>query len=270
MSNTTNNTTFMTFEQAVSKVPSIGATAPAEVVSKKYSFLPSSRIIEDMNTLGWGLANVKGIKSGMKNKHRKEHGRHFLIFQNDEIKIVKNDMTEAIPQIIVENNSMGTGRLKIHIGIFRLVCENGLVIAEQSLGEYKMRHMKYTYEDLQELVNRIVADLPTAVAKINTFTEKEMTAEEMTRFATEALKVRLGEERVATADEIAELLRPRRTADEGTDLWKTFNRVQESVMRGGGMFLDSKGKLRKMKATTNIMVEAEMNKQLWALAESFA
>jgi hypothetical protein len=41
-------------------------------------------------------------------------------------------------------------------------------------------------------------------------------------------------------------------------------------MRGGGMFLDSKGKLRKMKATTNIMVEADMNKQLWALAESFA
>jgi hypothetical protein len=97
-----------------------------------------------------------------------------------------------------------------------------------------------------------------------------MTQEEMTRFATEALKVRLGEERVATADEIAELLRPRRTADEGNDLWKTFNRVQESVMRGGGMFLDSNGKLRKMKATTNIMVEAEMNKQLWALAESFA
>lgn len=260
----------MTLAEAIAQVPSIGASAPAEVVSKKYSFLPSTRIIEDMSSLGWGLTQVKGIKSGMKNKYRKEHGRHFLIFQNEEIKIVKDDETEAIPQIIIENNSMGTGRLKINIGIFRLVCENGLVIAEKNLGEYKMRHLGYSYEDLQELVGRIVADLPKAVSKINTFTAKEMTQEEMTKFASEAIKVRLGEERVATSEEIAELLKPRRTADEGNNLWVVFNRVQESVMRGGGMFVDSKGKMRKMKASTNIMVEAKQNKELWELAEAYA
>ena len=73
-----------------------------------------------------------------------------------------------------------------------------------------------------------------------------------------------------TAEEIAEILKPRREADKGNDLWKTFNRVQESVMRGGGMFIDSTGKVRKMKATTNIMVEADMNKKLWELAETYA
>jgi hypothetical protein len=260
----------MTIAEAIAKVPSIGATAPAEIVSEKYSFLPSTRIIEDMNSLGWDLTEVKGIKSGMKNKHRKAHGRHFLIFQNDEIKIKKDEVTEAIPQIIIENNSMGTGRLKIHIGIFRLVCENGLVIAEKNLGEYKMRHLGYSYEDLQELVNNIVADLPMAVAKINTFTAKELTEAEMKQLASEAIKVRLGSDRVATNEEIAELLKPRRTADEGNNLWVVFNRVQESVMRGGGMFLDANGKLRKMKASTNIMVEAKQNKELWALAEQFA
>lgn len=268
--NNTNNTTVMTFEQAVAKVPAVGATQPAEVVSKHYTFLPSSRIIEDMGNLGWGLNNVKGIKSGMKNPHRKAHGRHFLIFQNPEIKVVKDDQTEAIPQIIIENNSMGTGRLKIHIGIFRLVCENGLVIAEKSLGQYKMRHMKYTYEDLQELVGRIVTDLPKAVEKINTFTAKEMTEAEMKDFATKALQIRLGGDRAVTNEEVAELLKPRREADKGNDLWRTFNRVQESVMRGGSMVIDSKGKLRKLRPSTNIMVEADLNKQLWELAEAYA
>ena len=260
----------LSIADAIAKVPSVGAEAPAECVSKHYSFLPSKRIVEDMSTLGWDLINVKGIKSGFKNEHRRGHGRHFLIFQNAEIKITKEDTTEAIPQIIVENNSMGTGRLRIHIGIFRLVCENGLVIAEQSLGEYKMRHMKYTYEDLQELVNRIVTDLPIAVAKINNFTTKELTEAEMKQFAIESMKVRLGGDRVATNEEIAELLKPRREADKGNDLWKVFNRVQESLMRGGRMFIDSTGKMRKMKATTNIMVEAEMNKKLWEVAETYA
>ena len=260
----------LSIADAIAKVPSVGAEAPAECVSKHYSFLPSKRIIEDMSSLNWDLVQVKGIKSSGKNEYRKGHGRHFLIFQNAEIKITKEDTTEAIPQIIIENNSMGTGRLKIHIGIFRLVCANGLVIAEQSLGEYKMRHMKYTYEDLQELVNKIVADLPIAVEKINTFTAKELTEAEMKQLANEALKVRLGSDRVATNEEIAELLKPRREADKGNDLWKVFNRVQESVMRGGGMFIDSTGKMRKMKATTNIMVEADMNKKLWEIAETYA
>jgi hypothetical protein len=119
-------------------------------------------------------------------------------------------------------------------------------------------------------VNKIVADLPIAVEKINTFTAKELTEAEMKQLANEALKVRLGSDRVATNEEIAELLKPRREADKGNDLWRVFNRVQESVMRGGGMFIDSTGKMRKMKATTNIMVEADMNKKLWEIAETYA
>lgn len=56
----------LSIADAIAKVPSVGAEAPAECVSKHYSFLPSKRIVEDMSTLGWDLINVKGIKSGFK------------------------------------------------------------------------------------------------------------------------------------------------------------------------------------------------------------
>jgi len=259
----------MSLEEAIAKVPAINAEAPAECVSKRYSFLPSKRIIQDMSQLGWGLVNVKGIKSGTKNKYRKEHGKHFLMFENPAVRINNDKGVEANVQIIFKNDSMGTTRLRINVGLMRLVCENGLVIAEKSLGNYALRHMKYEYKHLQELVTNIVNDLPKAVAKVQTFSDTILTPEQMSSFANEALKLRANEERVATPEEIADILKPRREADKGNSLWLVFNRVQESIIRGGTTYIDAKGKLRKMKPINNIMVAPKINEELWSLAEQY-
>jgi len=41
------------------------------------------------------------------------------------------------------------------------------------------------------------------------------------------------EGKITTPITPAQLLAPRRYADEGKDLWHTFNRVQENVIAGG-------------------------------------
>jgi hypothetical protein len=41
-------------------------------------------------------------------------------------------------------------------GLFRLICSNGLVIADEKFEDVKMRHMGYTFEELQELIKSMV------------------------------------------------------------------------------------------------------------------
>jgi hypothetical protein len=75
--------------------------------------------------------------------------------------------------------------------------------------------------------------------------------------------------RTPNAEELAEILKVRRPEDEGNSLWVVFNRIQESVVRGGQMFVDARGRMREQKAIRNLDKSLKMNQELWALAESY-
>ena len=63
----------------------------------------------------------------------------------------------------------------------------------------------------------------------------------------------------------------RRIDDRAPDLWTTFNRVQENVIRGGmrGQSVDANGRrqVRAVRAVTGIDQDVKLNRALWTLAE---
>ena len=65
------------------------------------------------------------------------------------------------------------------------------------------------------------------------------------------------------------LLKARRGEDEGTDLWRSMNRVQENLLRGGvsDCRRDQRGKLRSVRGLRGIDSKVSVNKGLWGLAE---
>jgi len=68
--------------------------------------------------------------------------------------------------------------------------------------------------------------------------------------------------------EIVGLLTPNRVEDEGDNMWKVFNVVQEKFVRGGMNYLSSKGQRTKLKGLQNIVAVNRVNTKLWELAES--
>ena len=68
-----------------------------------------------------------------------------------------------------------------------------------------------------------------------------------------------------------QLLQARRSVDiENDNLWKTFNRVQENLIRGGVDGLNEGGRRRSTKAVSSIDTDMRINRKLWTLADSFA
>ena len=65
------------------------------------------------------------------------------------------------------------------------------------------------------------------------------------------------------------LLKAQRPEDDGTDLWRVTNRLQESLIRGGvsDSRRDRRGKLRSVRALRGIDSKIDINKGLWGLAE---
>lgn len=254
--------------------PAVYTTQPHPKVSDKYSFLPTYQIIEDMEKLGWSVSSAKMAKTN--NPGQKKYGKHMIQFFNPEI-VINDDKgnVEAYPQILIVNNHRGYGKLRFEIGVFRLVCENGLVVKEEGkdFGGFTLRHMGYSFEELKELVNGAVAALPKVVAKINDFTVRIMSKEEQKAFAKRALEIRFGEEKVVgvTDAQIQEMLNPLRREDAGDDLYRVFNRVQEAVIKGGFSIAgQTKKGTKKVRRISNMLKDLDINQELWVLAEEFA
>ena len=259
----------LSIEEVKQNAPQAFATAPKPGVSSKYSFLPTSRIIEDMDRLGWKVNQAKSNRS--RSSAAAEFGNHIVKFFHPDVYMKdQNGDVEAYVNIVVMNNHMGTGSFKFEMGIFRLVCENGLIIKDKDFGGFNMRHSGYSFEQLQETLNTAMTRLPEVVGKINDYNQIIMSKEAQKAFAQQAFALRSYQDRQLTETELEEFLAPRRKQDEGDSLWVVLNRIQESVLKGGYSITNKKDKIRRAKSIKNIQQDIKLNQQVWELAGTFA
>lgn len=244
--------------------PATFATKPADYINlKRYNFVPTTDIIDKMANQGWVVTNAK--QSSTKKDLRREYGVHILEFQNPEV-YIKGEGTsiEARPTVVFINSHDGTRPLQSELGIFRLVCSNGLVIKSQDFGGFRERHTKLTNDAVKALLDEKTQLMEQAIGKINRWNGLEMKAIDMRKFATDALILRIGEERQPEDHEVFSILEARRDADKSNTLWHVFNRVQENLIKGGFDIGN-----RRARAITNPTQDLKLNQGLWQLAEEF-
>ena len=260
-----NSNTFLSKEQIKSAANSIFATKGAENTSQHYSHIPTFKIIEDMELLGWKVCDVKEVKA------RKNAGfqKHLVVFRNEEIVIDGADGDTVFPSILLTNSSDGKSAFTFRASIFRLVCENGLIISDQDFTDMRIRHMGYNFEQLQETINKIVNKLPLTVDSMNKFKQIELNEEQILNFAKQALTVRFGEEEIThiTVD-YNEFIQPTRKEDEGNGLWEVFNRIQEKVINGDFDYIVG-SRSRKARKIKNFQQDIKVNEGLWELTNSY-
>lgn len=245
--------------------PAAFATAPAPTIkSAKYQFTPTDEVISHMGDLGFQLTGIKQSRSNV--ELRKNWGIHIARFQHPEL-YIKNPEggIEARPEVVMINSHDGTRPVQFEMGLFRLVCENGLIVKTQDFGGFRERHTRFDFPTIKSMIEEKVGSMKSIVTKISSWNSKLMTDKERFQFAVEALALRMGEDRQAENYEILEILQPKRKADEGKSLWNTFNILQENLIKGGFQLNE-----RQARAITNPVQDFTLNQGLWQLAEAYA
>jgi len=255
----------MNLETAKQKAPAIFATEPASYINlNRYKFTPTTEIIGHMDSLGWKLTNAK--QSRTKVALRQNYGVHITEFQHPDLYIKDSvGAIEARPTVVLVNSHDGSRPINFEMGLFRLVCSNGLIVKDRDFGGFKERHTKYTLPEVQNMIDQKMEGLNGTVEKINRWTGIEMSAKDRRNFAIEALALRIGEDRQAEEYEILDILGSRRDADNHNTLWHTFNRVQENLIRGGFQMNN-----RTARPITNPIQDMVLNQGLWQLADAYA
>ena len=261
-------TEFMTKEQMLEAAPAVFTMTPSSEVSKHYTHIPTSKVIDDMELLGWGVCDVKEVKARKASTRGVQ--KHMVVFRNPEVVIEGKDGDTVFPQILLTNSHDGKNAFTFTAGLFRMICENGLVISTEQFEDVKMRHMGYTFEDLQINIRDMVKRLPLTVGSMNKMKEIEMGEKAALEFAHKALATRFNEKQMSRIKvDLKELLAPTRRQDMGVDVWSRFNVVQEKIIHGDFEY-KSGSKIRKARQVKNFKQDQKINKELFSLALEYA
>ena len=256
---------FLTKEQIKEKAKSVFAEKGASHTSEKYSHIPTYKIIEDMELLGWKVSDVKEVRA------RKNAGyqKHLVVFHNPEIMISGDDGDDVFPQILLTNSSDGKNAFTFRAGLFRLVCENGLVVSTQDFDSLRIRHVGYDFNELQKTINAMVEKLPLTVESMNKFKQTQLSDKQILDFAKQALETRFGEDELKRVTiDFNDFVKATRKEDEGNDLWSVFNRVQEKVISGDFEY-GYANKTRKARKIKNFNQDLILNTKLYELASEY-
>ena len=263
-----NSAKYLTKANIMSMAPSVFAESPSNEVSKHYTHIPTERVIDDMEVLGWKPIEAKQVAA--RTKQTKGFQKHLLVFRNDDVVINGEDGDTVYPQIMLTNSHDGKNSFQFQAGLYRMICSNGLVIADEQFESVKMRHMGYSFEDLQDMIKEMVGKLPLTVESMNKMKAIEMAEEQILAFAKDALNARFTKKEMNRIEvDLKELTTPTRNEDKGSDLWSVFNVVQEKLIEGDFQYRAG-GKVRQARVIKNFKQDMKINKKLFNVALEYA
>jgi hypothetical protein len=251
-------------EAMMAIAPSVFALAPHASRSERYTQIPTSQVIDGLRSAGFLPFAV--AQSGARDASKREYTRHMIRLRRDGQALVG----DSHPEIVLVNSHDGTSAYHMHFGWFRLVCSNGMIVADGPAANIKVRHSGNAEHVLEEVIggaHQLVASVEQQAAQLDTFRSTHLSNAEAAILAESAIDVRF-EARPAglTTDHV---LAARRSADNGSDLWSTVNRIQENLVRGGIQFRDGR-KRRSTRALTSINGDTKLNQAIWSLASKMA
>lgn len=263
-----NSRTPLTLDQIRQAAPSAFAQEAFGGMSSRYSYIPTSDVIEGMMATGFQV--FAASQSATRVDEKRGHTKHMIRFRSANMAPA---VGEIFPEVVLINSHDGSSAYKLMAGLFRLVCGNGMVVANSLVSELSIRHSGNVIEQVASGSVEIVEDMPRVIDAVARWREIQLSASEQNAFAEAAHTLRFADAdgRISTPIRPEQLLRSRRSDDMNPSLWHTLNRVQENVIRGGlRAYVPGTLNRRTSRAVSGIETDVRLNRALWVLAERLA
>lgn len=260
---------FKTLEELRETTPSIFTKTSSDSTSDKYTHIPTDTVIKDMELLGWGVVDAKEVKA--RKASTLGFQKHLVVFRNPEIFIDNAVGDKVYPQVLLTNSHDGKNSFTFTAGLFRMVCENGLVVATETFDAIRVRHLGYDFLQLKITIEEMLDNIPLAVECMNRMKHTELKSEQAFDLAKSFLEIRVKDSgNTFDAQAIDDILQPQRNEDEGLGLWEVFNRIQENIIEGNFQYITHKGKSRQARVIKNFKQDQDLNKKLFNKALEYA
>lgn len=278
---------------------SINATHEHSHLSEKYSFVPTTRIIDLLDKEGWRPMSI--TENRVRTVDKLGYQKHMLRFRHEAHLDGSNLKGGLIPEVVLTNSHDGSTAFQIMAGIFRIVCGNGLIVADSMFAAFSIKHIGFRDEDIINATYSVAKETPRIMDRVHQFQSLTLKKDEQWAFAEMASQVRFpqlasvaensGDIMLVNEDGnvkggnrkilVEELLKPRREEDAKPTLWNTYNIIQEKFVRGEPkkdedafnntwLFNPTRSRHQRTRGIKNIHENIRINRILWALTEKMA
>ena len=241
------------------RAPAVFASGADERLSSKYTFLPTERILTGLMSAGFVPVDARQASA---RRGSALHARHVVRlrprFQTVQLK-------DSVPEVVFLNSHDGSSAYQLRMGLFRVVCTNGLIVSRGAFPAYCVSHRGNIVDDVVAGAVKLADRFEGLAEQVERMEQRQLFKDEQLAFAEAALRLRFSEP-TQSAMQPAQLLACRRSEDLGDDLWRVYNRCQEHLLRGGLSRRSITGRLTRTRAIGSIRRDVVLNGQLWDLA----
>lgn len=242
-------------------------------LSPRYSHITSTRIADTLREAGWEFS--QGTTRRARTPERAAHAAHVLRFRNANLPVINGNLIEAV----LLNSHDGSTAFQLGFGVYRMACANGLVVCTASLGSIRLVHSGLNLDAVFRAAATLTDRAPEVAATVERWSNVTLDDEQQLSLARRAVTARWPN---ATFVDMDRMLRPQRVEDRGSDLWTSFNRIQERVLRGGMDVTLARDVVqedgttarvtstRRATAIRGALKQLRLNESLFQIAESFA
>lgn len=264
---------FLSKEEIEKLAPVAYATEPTNPdLSKHYTFASTEKVIDDMKTLGWEVSEARQPRRRNKSAL---NSYHMIVFRNinPEYKISHTDTNglddSFYPEIILTNSHDGFTSFGFRIAIYQPKTDSRFVIATENFNNFNIRHIGYSFEELQQLISTVMEQVPVQVAVMNKMQNRIITDAEKRALALGALRFRKNDQELTVPDFILdEIVEPDENEIEPTTLWETFVIINHKMIDGNFTMMNKKGKMRKARKIKSIWKFIHYSQSIFATAYS--
>lgn len=223
-------------------VPSAFSEDKHDSRSERYTYIPTIVLLDRLRDEGF--QPYYATQSRTRDIEKRDFTKHML-------RLRRHDQLDGkeVPEIILLNSHDGSSSYKMIPGMFRQICTNGLV-AWKNFGEISVPHKGDIVEQVIEGAYTVLKTFDAVTENIDMMKGIQLSEPEQRLLSTVALDFKYdGKKPPVTPDQV---LQSRRWEDKSPDLWTTFNRIQENVIKGGISGRTAKGQRTRTREVTGI------------------
>lgn len=255
--------TILTTEDLRKRAPSAFATKASNKMSDRYAFIPSTVAIDALRKM-----DLLPVEASQRRAQAVDSARHLIRFARKEDLVAKAVKDEVYPEVVLSNSHNGRCAWKLYLGLFRCICANGMIVADQMFAGMVRRHIGEVKEIMAE-AEEVLGRMKQITPRISAMRKTALTESARHDFAAAALALRYTDPdsgKILAPIMPKDLLAVRRPQDNGMDLWHTFNVVQENLMRGGLEGKSAGGRVVHTREVKDVRKVLTFNTDLWTLA----
>jgi hypothetical protein len=259
------DSTSTAFESALSldelhrRVPAVFAQSASDRTSPRYTFIPTREVLNGLMSAGFLPVEARQARV---RKTNPVHARH-LVRLRRRYEVV--ELRDAVPEIVFLNSHDGSSNYQLRMGVFRVVCTNGMIVSQGAFPGYCVAHRGNVVDEVIAAAMDMAERFPLLASQVERMERRWLSAAAQIDLAERSLALRYPDVAMSGIQP-SQLLSCRRAADAGDDLWRTLNRIQENLMRGGVSRRTPSGRLVRTRGLSAIRQEVRLNSALWDLA----